>query len=259
MNAEYPQKAAILKIHLVEALRVSKEYDHAIDLERKVLCLPNLVEIEPYETAASLFITYLERYRVEKHQSLQSASKAKNYALINKVFDLIPLEYERTFNDDNLKQDIFLALAQWFYLCHKLGDEQHALDYVRRAIIRVEFMARAKWKFRDHCFTCRQKSSTPSKLQLVCRDCRASCYCGIDHQRASWIKNEVQGTRLGHKVFCPVLKAFRIWMEAEENGDEEREAKMESHFKKECIAFLAYGLGLEDKCFEFEDLEDFAS
>ena len=67
------------------------------------------------------------------------------------------------------------------------------------------------------------------------------------------MKNEVIGTRLGHKVFCPVLKAYRIWMEAKENADEEREAKMKRRFKKECIVFLAYGLGLKDKCFKAKD------
>ena len=258
MKAEPKEYVVILKRNFVEALRASKEYDHAIDLEIKLLCLPNLLELEAFEAMASLFITYLERYCVEKHPV---ASKAYNYSLINEIFEITSLEYERTLvqNHGNLKQDLLLAFAQYSYLCHKLGDEQHTHNYIKRAINWVECIAMAKWKFRDHCFTCRQKCTAPTELQLVCSECQVSCYCDIDHQRASWMKNEVIGTRLGHKVFCPVLKAYRIWMGGTENADEERDAKMERRFKKECIAFLAYGLGLKDKCFEVKDLTSLES
>ena len=251
MKDEPTEKVMILKDRVIDALRVTKDYDNAIDLDCKLLRSLNLLQREPFEVTASLLISYIEFYRVEKYQSLLPSAKAKNCSAIMGLFNIIPDEYE---TDDIYKQDFLLAMAQLSYLCHKKdNNEQFERNCLEGAILRVERIALAKWMRRNYCSTCHQRSNAPSQLQLICRDCRVSCYCDIDHQRESWMKNEIKGTRLGHKVFCPVLKAFRIRMQAKDNDDEEREAKMESRFKKECIAFLAYGLGLKDKCFEAKD------
>ena len=59
----------------------------------------------------------------------------------------------------------------------------------------------------------------------------------------------------GHEAICPAMKAYRKWQEAIDGGDIEKEKKMKRRFGRECLGFLAYGLGLEDKCYDTYDPE----
>ncbi|GFH57014.1 predicted protein [Chaetoceros tenuissimus] len=119
MKNEQTNEKILLKIQTVEALRTAKEYDNAIDLESKLLRIPNLLERKPFEVAASLFVSYVERYRVEEHQSTQPA-KARNYSIMIKSLKIIPDDYELIAWESDENQDYMLAMAQLSYLCHKL-------------------------------------------------------------------------------------------------------------------------------------------
>ena len=68
----------------------------------------------------------------------------------------------------------------------------------------------------------------------------------------------------GHQAICPAMKAYRKWQEAVDitrwqeavdSGDIEKWKKMKRRFGRECLGFLAYGLGLEDKWYDSYDPE----
>ncbi|GFH57015.1 predicted protein [Chaetoceros tenuissimus] len=87
------KKIMILKAHTIDALRVVKEYKTAIDLDGELVLgnIANLLESKPFETTASLLVSFVERYRIEKYQSLPSA-KARNYSVMYGLLHSIPEE-----------------------------------------------------------------------------------------------------------------------------------------------------------------------
>ncbi|GFH53852.1 predicted protein [Chaetoceros tenuissimus] len=221
-------------------LRAAKKFDEVIDLDKKLLFLPNLPE--RLKAKVSLAVSYVERYREEYHLR----SKKEDYILINNFLYHIRDNY--TFN--NIRNPSFkLALAQWHYLCHKLSDEKHKQLCYELSISNIEKIVENEWTFKDYCSTCTQ-APTKDDVKYVCSGCRVSCYCSIDHQRVNWRKNQVRGTCVGHETFCPVLKAYRKWKAAAKENKE----RMRRRFERECLDFLAYGLRLEKKCFELEDI-----
>ena len=114
------------------------------------------------------------------------------------------------------------------------------------------------WHFFDrNCFTCHQ-AGTATEVQLVCSACRLACYCSLDHQRMTWKKDAVQGMRIGHEILCPLMKAYRKWKLVSKKGGE-RALKVRRRFDRECLYFLSDGLGLKDKCFREEDVQNFLS
>ena len=104
---------------------------------------------------------------------------------------------------------------------------------------------------KDICYTCGQVV-TPTEVQYVCSGCRVACYCSIEHQRMTWKKEAMRGMRIGHEILCPLYKAYRKLAHARESRDKEKESRMKRRFDRECVRFLADGLGLKDKCFPCE-------
>lgn len=160
------------------------------------------------------------------------------------------------YNNPELQPSHAVALAQWDYLVSKtLKSDDNMWTRVRRqAIYYVQIFIADKWEMKDCCFYCHQ-APTKHQVKLVCGDCRVACYCSIDHQRASWKKNALHDMCFGHEAICPTMKAYRKWQEAVDSGDIEKKIKMKRRFGRECLGFLAYGLGLEDKCYDPEEAE----
>lgn len=225
-------------------LRVAKRFDEAIDLDEKLLLLPNLQK--SLEVKVSLVVSYMERYREEYHLR----SKRDDYFLVKNLLDRI---YDGYHEKNTCELSFEFTLAQWHYLCHKLSDEKHKRLCYEQSICHIEKIVENEWKFKDYCSTCAQ-APTKDEVKFVCSGCRVSCYCGIDHQRMHWRKHQICGTCVGHETFCPVLKAYRKWKAAmnESTTDEEKQGKMRRRFERECLDFLGYGLRLEKKCFELE-------
>ena len=103
----------------------------------------------------------------------------------------------------------------------------------------------------DCCYTCGQ-TATSTEVQYVCSGCRVARYCSIDHQRMTWKKEAERGMHIGHEILCPLYSAFRKYILASEERDEEKKSRMEKRFERECVKFLEYGLGLKNKCFPCE-------
>ena len=230
-------------------LRVVKKFDEVIALDKKLLLLPNLPE--SLGVKVSLAVSYIERYREEYHLR----SKRNDYFLFKKLLDHIRGTYE--YHNDICKLLRFeLALAQWHYLCHKLKEDEKQKRICYEVSIRhIEEIVENVWEFKDCCSTCAQ-APTKDDVKYVCSGCRVVCYCSIDHQRMNWRKNQVPGTCVGHQIFCPVLNAYRKWKIAsnESTIDEEKQGRMRRRFERECLDCLVYGLRLEKKCFEPEDV-----
>ncbi|GFH53851.1 predicted protein [Chaetoceros tenuissimus] len=231
--------------------RVAKRFDEVIDLGEKLLLLPNLQE--SLEVKVSLAVSYIERYREEYHLR----SKRDDFLLVKNLLDHIRDEYEYHENNMNTTYELNseLALAQWHYLCHKLKDEKHKQHSYEQSIRHIEKIVENEWIFMDKCSTCTQ-APTKDEVKYVCSGCRVACYCSIDHQRMHWRKNQIPGTCVGHETFCPVLKAYRKWKTAakENTTDEDKQGRMRRRFERECLHFLGYGLRLENKCFEPNDV-----
>ena len=229
-------------------LRVAKKFDEVIALDKKLLLLPNLPE--SLEVKVSLAVSYIERYREEYHLR----SKRDDYLLVKNLLDHICNTYE--YNENSTCELSFeFALAQWQYLCHKLSGEKHKRLYYEQSIRHIERIVKCESIFMDNCSTCTQ-APTKDDVKYVCSGCRVTCYCSIDHQRMNWRKNQIPGTCVGHQIFCPVLNAYRKWKVAsnESTRDEEKQGRMRRRFERECLDCLAYGLRLEKKCFEPEDV-----
>ena len=141
-----------------------------------------------------------------------------------------------------------LLHAQWIYLNHQGTTEQNVKE-LHTAIFLVGNYIKAQYEdtVMYHCLGCEQKS-TPSNSFLVCSGCRVACFCCIDHQRSSWKKELHWGVGIGHKILCPLYKAYHKCKNAEENRRENID-EYYSRFRRECEKFLSDGLGLRDLCF----------
>lgn len=233
------------------AFCAAKKYEVAIDLHKKILALPNVKN--PFDTNILLVTTYIERYRVKHDQR----SKREDYLLIRDLLQYIrsayPVPY---FNREYSVNDFGLALAQWNYVCQKLGGDQASSHEYKQAIIfHVEQFIAKMWKMKDFCSTCYQ-AHTKCEVPFVCSSCHVVCYCSLDHQRKSWKKGAARGMCIGHKALCPVFKAYRKWKVSLGNDCNHEQQRMRMRFERQCVHFLAYGLGLKEKCFDPKDVFD---
>ncbi|GFH58379.1 predicted protein [Chaetoceros tenuissimus] len=153
------------------------------------------------------------------------------------------------FEGDHANLEYFLVLAQWYYLSQIIVQEEQTIVMASRMIKYFLFVGLMRDKggrkiVRDNCYTCGQ-ATTPTEVQYVCSGCRVACYCSIDHQRATWKKEAVKGTRIGHEILCPLYKAFRKdqLQKVSQDRDEEKESKVQRRLH-ENMWFLEYGLGL---------------
>ena len=247
---------------IVRCLRASKNFDAAIDMERKFLSIRNLDEDEDTEfrsvSDASLAITYVEKYRVEFHKH----TRKENEQEFDRITQFLRHASSKQngepvgYNYAELQPSHAVAIAQWNFLLSKTlkKEDKNWTEMRRNAIYCVQMLIATKWRMKDNCFYCHQ-APTKDKVKFVCGDCRVACYCSIDHQRVSWKKNALHDMCFGHEAICPAMKAYRKWQEAIDGGDIEKEKKMKRRFGRECLGFLAYGLGLEDKCYDTYDPE----
>ncbi|GFH56053.1 predicted protein [Chaetoceros tenuissimus] len=192
----------------------------------------------------SLATTYLEQYIIDD-KSLQQ------YLVDDKEFlpeDFVEIMTEVMQKHQNEGTTAYvLVLAQATYLLHQLYDDTK--EARRKAICFIEKYLDSFSIAETRCITCGQ-AGTPTEVQLVCSGCRVACYCSIDHQRMTWKKEVVRGMRFGHEVLCPVMKAYRKWRHANDNGGNKRVSRLRRRFERECLYFLSDGLGLKDICFE---------
>ena len=228
----------------VSAFRAHKLFVSAIGLE---MACGSLIQ-SPQLSKISLALTYLEQYRVEYNQRSQMRTED-----IQRITSLMhSLMREKPPQSGYAYFEYCLILAQCYYLSQVFYDKRtttktsQLVEHFLSAITDEDGSKIAQ----DSCFTCDQ-AVAPDEVQLVCSGCRVACYCSIDHQRATWKKDAVQGTRIGHEILCPLYKVFRKYkvQKARKDRDEEKEAKMKRLFERECVKFLADGLGLKNKRF----------
>ncbi|GFH55906.1 predicted protein [Chaetoceros tenuissimus] len=207
-------------------LRTIKKFDAAIVLGKQLEALSG--------DRLSLATTYLEQYIVG------DKSLPKDVFLYMKHV-LRKHEKNRFYTVGSM-----LMLAQLTYLFHQFYSNTEVI--MRKAIGYVEEYLDCISKAKIHCITCNQ-TATESDVQFVCSGCRVACYCSIDHQRMTWKKEAEKGMRFGHEILCPVMKAYRKWRHAHDNGDNDRVSRLRRRFERECLYCLSDSLGLRDKCF----------
>ncbi|GFH47133.1 predicted protein [Chaetoceros tenuissimus] len=236
-------------IGAISAFRAHKLFDSAIGLE---LTCGSLVQ-SPHLSKISLALTYLEQYRVEFRQRSQMRKDD-----IRRIISLMDsLVTEKPPFEGYAYFDYCLVLAQCYYLTSTQTAQEEkrttrASKFVEQFLSALTDEDGSKIA-QDRCFTCDQ-AVTSDEVQFVCSGCRVACYCSINHQRATWKREAVQGTRIGHEILCPLYKAFRKYklQEVSKDRDKEKEAKAKRRLEKECVKFLADGLGLKNKCFPRE-------
>lgn len=234
---------------VVNALRSSKKFDTLVDLLKKLLLIPNFPD--PATTKVSLLVTYIERYRVEFHQR----SKRKDFHLIHNLHQHIKEKHPDYKDARKIGYDYCFALAQWYYLCHKLSDEKHIKEKaIRATFCYLEKVLNGKWIDRKSCSLCHQ-APTDCEVKFRCSECKVVSYCSIDHQHLSWKENEMKGMCFGHKAFCPVIRAYHKGAKSVGICDKEKlQQKFGRRCQDECLEYLANGLKLDEKCFLREDL-----
>ncbi|GFH61922.1 predicted protein [Chaetoceros tenuissimus] len=232
----------------VYAFRVHKMYETAIRLD--MTC--GSIIWSPLKKKLSLALTYLEQYRLEFRQ--RSQTRKEDIQRIKSLVHSLMTEYP--FSEDNATSEYYMVLAQWYYLSQNIFPKEKSI--ISASMFIDYFFAEKKGKNgnklrQDRCHTCDQ-AVTPTDVQFVCSGCRVACYCSIDHQRATWKMEAVEGMRIGHEILCPLYKAFRKYefQRASKDRDEEKESKAKRRLDRECVRFLAEGLGLKDKCFPCE-------
>ena len=257
-NAKDRGSANVCRLTILSCLRATKNFDDAIYMGMQFVSIGNLVRKEELELAVSLAITYIERYRVEFYQRSKKENKQEFVRIGQFIAHTVPTRNWdfMSYNNTELLLSHSVALAQWYYLLSKgreRGDKEWT-EFRGDATFYARAFIAKKWQMKDNCFYCHQ-APTEHEVKLVCGDCRVACYCSIHHQRASWKKSAVHDMCFGHEAICSAMKAYRKWQESIDSGDIEREEKMERRFGRECLGFLAYGLGLEDKCVDPEEVE----
>ncbi|GFH53269.1 predicted protein [Chaetoceros tenuissimus] len=239
---------------LVE-LRRTKKWDEALDLTNK---FGRYIEESKYcGLSFMLAVTYLERYRVEARKRPKDERNKMTASLYKYIFSKINESCEKEETDEVFQQPfMILVLAQWAYLNHHgsgelgLSCKDAAIDLVLQYMEALYAQNAAMMS----CIGCLQKSTTADPL-LVCSGCRAVCYCCIDHQRSSWEKELDMGVGIGHKMLCPLHKAFRKMKLAYE-GNKGNVDGYVARFQNECERFLSDNLGLKDLCFPQEFVDE---
>ena len=240
----------IICMEAIVAFRAQKQFDSAIGLEKAC----GSMIWSPLESKLSLALTYLEQYRLDFHRRPQM--RRKDFSTMDSLITSLQVEYPIQYYT---RFEYCLVLAQWHYLTQTLSDNKETRERLIDATPEmVEAILRSGSPLPQHsklsedsCYTCGQ-AATSTEVQFVCSGCRVACYCSIDHQRMTWKNEAWKGTCIGHEILCPLYKAYRKCKEARESRDKEKESRMKRRFDRECVRFLADGLGLKDKCFPCE-------
>lgn len=96
--------------------------------------------------------------------------------------------------------------------------------------------------YESYCYNCDERV-TKNQVTLVCKDCRVANYCSIKCQRDSFIWHEDIGCKhLGHKSFCPLLKAYR---KNSYNKEKDKEGHLERKLERASKRFLWHSVGLK--------------
>ena len=236
---------------LVE-LRRMRKWDEALDLTN------NFGSSKLFGSDFLHVATYIERYRVEAQKRPRDKRNWMSVSLYKYIFTKIGDGFAKIQTRDVCPHPYMILLyAQWLYLNHEGTAEQNFKEKDTAIFLVEEYIESnceaEAMQICEHCLGCMQKSSTSNPL-LVCSGCRVACYCNLDHQRSSWKKELHWGVGIGHKILCPLYKAYRKYKSARKslgkNSDE-----YHSRFRRECEKFLSDGLGLKDLCFS-EDFVD---
>ncbi|GFH55913.1 predicted protein [Chaetoceros tenuissimus] len=210
----------------VTELMLMKEFDKAVVVGKKMEQLTG--------DKMALARIYFEQYRL----GICDHSLIHNFMPCPLDDDYI---HKDGFNQKRYSQDL-LVHAQWDFVFHK--------EASRMAVLWIEAFVQVICKDRN-CGSCMQ-AVTDSDVPFVCGGCRVTCYCSLDHQRLNWKKDPLRGMRIGHKLLCPMMNAYRKWRQAEDVGNEEAVKKLRRRFLMEILYFLCHGLGLEEKCCQEE-------
>ena len=208
----------------VRVLTSMKEYDTAIDLGEKLGRMSEKRNIATLEIA----ISHLERYRVKYHH--QKGKNISNDVLV-RVHDAYEEFGDFGKNVRGPRGDAFLMmLAQRDYLCHQIDDKELSLQLCKTAIKNIEMYLEILCDYERHCHTCSQEG-TATEVQLVCSGCLVACYCSLDHQRMTWKKDAINGTRIGHEILCPLMKVYRKWkLVSKKSNEKALKFHQQSHF-----------------------------
>lgn len=212
----------------VTLLMLMKEFDKAIAVGKQLEQLTG--------DKLTLATAYLEQYRLGLSDHTQLYK-----------FMPCPLDGDYTdkdgFNSHARYLQDFLVYAQWDFIFTKVEASRGAILWVERFVQAI---------CEDHkCGSCRQ-AVTESDVPFVCSGCRVACYCSLDHQRLNWKKDPLRGTRIGHKLLCPMMNVCRKSRQAKDVGNKEAVKKWRRRLFKEILYFLSHGLGLEERYFQKE-------
>ncbi|GFH57558.1 predicted protein [Chaetoceros tenuissimus] len=210
-----------------DILRTMKHFDEAIVVGEKLGRLTG--------DRLSLVTTYLEQYIVGDRKSLPAV-----FAL--DLRDLFQKHKNEGYNAASAATMLVLAQSTYLFFEDKVLVMGSAIGFIEEYLDLIS-------NVKSFCITCMQ-IATESEVQFVCSGCRVACYCSIDHQRMTWKKEAERGMRFGHEVLCPVMKAYRKWRHAKDNGDNDRASRLRQRFERECLYLLSDGLGLKDKCLQ---------
>ena len=152
----------------IDILRSAKDFDSAILLGFR------LQDLNIDEANSSLAITSLEQYKAGKDPN--------SYAHFALFFTIL----QRGFTGYRYTHKC-MVLAQFHYLVY--NETSESINFIEM-YLRDMFETGL-----DYCNTC--SCAHTSEVQFVCSGCRSVCYCSREHQRLTWMKDAVQGMRIG--------------------------------------------------------------
>ncbi|GFH48437.1 predicted protein [Chaetoceros tenuissimus] len=240
-DPEKKEPSSIVFYDAVDTLRVHKQFESAIRLEKTFGSLLR----SPSNSKVFLAMSYFEQYRVEF-----SRMRKEDFLNISHFMDSLMSEYPFK---SHVSPEYCLLLAEYYYLTQNLVYGERAKEEsVTKALTLLKLFLTGLDKVKQVCcFSCAQVA-TPTEVKFVCSGCRIASYCSIDHQRATWKKEALAGRRIGHEILCPLYNAYRKYTRAKDLKDEVKESRMIRRLDRECVMFLADGLGLKNKCFPCE-------
>ena len=233
-------------------LRRMRKWDEALDFTNRFGSYIENCETKLFASEFLYVATYIERYRVEARKRQRDERNKMSVSLYKRIFAKLTDGYAKVENDEvHSNTNTILLYALWSYLNHL----RQGLLEKQTAIFLVEEYIKKQYEgtVTNLCLGCEQRT-TSSGVGLVCSGCRVACYCCIDHQRSSWKKDLHSGVGIGHKVLCPLFKAYHKYKNARKSRGKNSD-EYHSRFRRECEKFLSDGLGLKDLCFS-EDFVD---
>ena len=203
---------------LLVDLRILQEWDLA-----KSILDSHGPPLESPEYALEAAVTYTEQLRLDS--TLDKEEKKQLLLKVKKLWT------RPDFTQNNIMCS--LVIAQYQYLVSGQTN-QNAINCLKG------YLENQKHIFKEHCYTCEQKASKES-VRMKCGKCKLACYCSRQCQQGSFTIHKDYGVRIGHDVWCPLMRKYRKLRQA---SSEEKK----KFFEKFCIGcddFLADGLGLK--------------